>query len=38
MENEIETVTVTARKLAPWWAVVALGVIGWSLFVALKRG
>lgn len=35
--EEIETVEVVARKLAPWWAVVALGLIGISLFVAIKK-
>jgi hypothetical protein len=29
--EEIETVEVVRRKLAPWWAVAALGIIGLGL-------
>lgn len=34
----IETVEVTARKLAPWWAIIVLSVVTFGLYKAIKRG
>jgi hypothetical protein len=36
-EETIETVEVVARKLAPWWAIVSLGVIGIGFIYILRK-
>jgi hypothetical protein len=37
MSDTIETVTVQARRLPPWWLVIGLASLAVGAYLALKR-